>query len=64
MPPTGIPTLPAPTAPQQPPFKVRPQADGSLAVVWPAPDGTDIISQVYPAPKIPRAMQPGKAPQQ
>lgn len=56
----GAPAMPPMNAPSQPPYKVRPQADGSLAVVWPTPDGGEVISQVLPAPKTPPAFQTPK----
>lgn len=60
--PPGMPAFPPPSAPAEPPYKVKPQADGTLAVVYPAPDGSDIVGQVYPAPRIPRAFQAPKGP--
>lgn len=68
MPPAGgLPAMPAPGAPAAPPYKIKPQADGTLAVVFPSPDGNaanDVISQVLPAPKIPPAFQAPKQPVQ
>lgn len=64
--PTGLPAFPGASDPTAPPYTVKTQADGSLAIVWPSPDGDpakDIISQVMPAPKIPPAMQPPKVAQ-
>lgn len=62
--PPGMPLFPPPSAPAEPPYKMKPQADGTIAVVYPAPDGSDVVGQVYPAPRIPRAFQAPKGPQQ
>ncbi len=62
--PMGMPSFPAPSEPVAPPYQTRTQADGTIAIVWPSPDGDpskDIISQVYNAPKVPQALQPKPA---
>jgi hypothetical protein len=60
----GMPAFPPPSAPAKPPFNLKTQSDGSIAVAWPGPDGNDVISQVFPAPKVPRAFQPPRQPGQ
>lgn len=64
MPGAGIPQFNAPTAPTETPYTLQTQADGSVAVTWPSPDGDPakaIVSQVFPKPKTPPAFQQPKA---
>lgn len=55
---TGMtPQMQMPAPGSGPPFGTKIQADGSIAVVMKAADGSDVFTTIYPAPKIPKAFQ-------
>lgn len=60
MAPSAQPQLP-PAPEPQPNFV--PQSDGTIAVTFQGPDGNPLVSQVFPKPKTPKALQQPQAPQ-